>query len=289
MKRRVREVGMILLGNFVVAIATVFLILPNNILNGGTAGMAIAIEPILHLDKVMMTSVFTIGLYVLGALTLGKEFALKSLISTLCYPVFVTGLSWVAALYPPETFVMPQYVASIYSGVISGVGLGLVFRVNSSTGGVDVLALLLNKYVHLKMGASVIVVDALTVLLGTSTFGLVPSLIGIMSVYVVGIAIDKTVAFGSQPAKNVMVISEQYDLIRQRLMDEIDRGITLLDGRGGYTNQSRPVLMCVIQQKELNRVQSLITSIDEQAFIIVHDVHEVHGEGFTYLAGGGRV
>lgn len=289
MKRRVREVGMILLGNFVVAIATVFLILPNNILNGGTAGMAIAIEPILHLDKVMMTSVFTIGLYVLGALTLGKEFALKSLISTLCYPVFVTGLSWVAALYPPETFVMPQYVASIYSGVISGVGLGLVFRVNSSTGGVDVLALLLNKYVHLKMGASVIVVDALTVLLGTSTFGLVPSLIGIMSVYVVGIAIDKTVAFGSQPAKNVMVISEQYDLIRQRLMDEIDRGITLLDGRGGYTNQNRPVLMCVIQQKELNRVQSLITSIDEQAFIIVHDVHEVHGEGFTYLAGGGRV
>lgn len=289
MKQRVKELGMILLGNFVVAIATVFLILPNNILNGGTAGMAIAIEPILHLDKVMMTSVFTIGLYILGAITLGREFALKSLISTICYPIFVTSLSWVAALYPEQTFVMPQYVASIYSGVLSGIGLGLVFRVNSSTGGVDVLALLMNKYLHLKMGTSVIIVDALTVLLGISTFGLVPSLIGIMSVYVVGVAIDKTVAFGSQPAKNVMVISERYDLIRQRLLAEVDRGITLLEGRGGYTNQARPLLMCVVQQKELNHVQALITSIDEQAFIIVHDVHEVHGEGFTYLAGGGRV
>lgn len=161
----------------------------------------------------------TIGLFILGALLLGKQFQeMKSVISTIVYPVFVTGLSQVATMFPKDTFVMPAYVATIYAGVLVGIGLGLVFRVNSSTGGMDILALILHKYLKIPEGTSVMIVDGLTVLLGVVTHGLTPALIGIMSVFVCGVAIDKTVMLGMQSAKNVMII-DRWKQIRRILLE----------------------------------------------------------------------
>ena len=255
-KNRIHDLIMIILGNFVVACSVSFFILPNNILTGGVAGVAVALHPILPVDTVLMIDALTIGLFILGALLLGKQFAMKSVISTIVYPVFVTGLSKVATMFPKDTFVMPPYVATIYAGVIVGIGLGLVFRVNSSTGGMDILALILHKYFKIPEGTSVMIVDGLTVLLGVVTHGLTPALIGIMSVFVCGVAIDKTVMLGMQSA-------------------------TILDGSGGYTQAPKPVLMCVIKQKQYPLLESSVLKIDSKAFIIVNDVHQVHGAGFT--------
>lgn len=221
----------------------------------------------------------TIGLFILGAFLLGKQFAMKSVISTIVYPVFVTGLSQVATMFPKDTFVMPAYVATIYAGVLVGIGLGLVFRVNSSTGGMDILALILHKYLKIPEGTSVMIVDGLTVLLGVVTHGLTPALIGIMSVFVCGIAIDKTVMLGMQSAKNVMIISTEWKQIRRILLETVDRGVTILDGSGGYTQAPKPVLMCVIKQKQYPLLESSVLEIDPKAFIIVNDVHQVHGAG----------
>ena len=181
---------------------------------------------------------------------------MKSVISTIVYPVFVTGLSKVATMFPKDTFVMPPYVATIYAGVIVGIGLGLVFRVNSSTGGMDILALILHKYFKIPEGTSVMIVDGLTVLLGIVTHGLTP-------------------------AKNVMIISTEWKQIRRILLETVDRGVTILDGSGGYTQAPKPVLMCVIKQKQYPLLESSVLKIDSKAFIIVNDVHQVHGAGFT--------
>ena len=151
-KNRIHDLIMIILGNFVVACSVSFFILPNNILTGGVAGVAVALHPVLPIDTVLMIDGLTIGLFILGALLLGKQFAMKSVISTIVYPVFVTGLSQVATMFPKDTFVMPAYVATIYAGVLVGIGLGLVFRVNSSTGGMDILALVLHKYLKIPEG-----------------------------------------------------------------------------------------------------------------------------------------
>ena len=269
-KNKIHDLIMIILGNFVVACSVSFFILPNNILTGGVAGVAVALHPVLPIDTVLMIDGLTIGLFILGALLLGKQFAMKSVISTIVYPVFVTGLSQVATMFPKDTFVMPAYVATVYAGVLVGVGLGLVFRVNSSTGGMDILALILHKYLKIPEGTSVMIVDGLT-----------PALIGIMSVFVCGVAIDKTVMLGMQSAKNVMIISTEWKQIRRILLETVDRGVTILDGSGGYTQAPKPVLMCVIKQKQYPLLESSVLAIDPKAFIIVNDVHQVHGAGFT--------
>ena len=262
----------ILIGNFLVACGTTFFILPNNILNGGTAGVAVALKPLLHIDTVWMTNALTIGLYIVGAIFLGKRFAMRSLISTICYPIFIILLSKYADTLPRSTFIMPAYLASIYSGVLLGVGLGLVFRVEASTGGMDVPALILHKYTQLSSGDAVMIVDIATVALGIYTYGLVPALIGIMSVYISGAAINKTMTLRSQAAKNVMIISDFWQDINEVLLEEVDRGVTILKGQGGYTGSQRPVLMCVINQKQYPKLEQAVLHIDPHAFIIVNDV-----------------
>ncbi len=281
-KTKINGLFMILLGNFIVACSVSFFILPNDILTGGVAGVSVALKPIIPINPVIMIDILTVGLFVVGAFLLGKRFAMKSIISTICYPACITILSYIVTLFPKDTFVMPAYVATIYAGVVTGIGLGVVFRVGASTGGMDILALILHKYLKIPEGTSVMIVDSLTVLLGVLTYGLTPALIGIMSVFVCGVAIDKTVMLGMQSAKNVMIISNEWKQIRRVLLETVDRGVTILDGNGGYTQAMRPVLMCVIKQKQYPLLEASVLEIDPKAFIIVNDVHQVHGAGFTY-------
>ncbi|MBB5183383.1 YitT family protein [Catenisphaera adipataccumulans] len=272
-----RDVIRIVFGNFLVAVATWYFVIPNDILNGGTAGLAIALKPVLHTDTVLMNNLFTIVFFAIGALTLGRRFAARSLLSSISYPVMLTVLS--AVMQPAEE--MPMYIAAIYSGVLSGIGLGLVFRTDASTGGMDVPALILAKYTNMKSGDAIFLVDALVVLLGVFTYGIVPALIGIIAVYVTGAAVNRTVLLGAQPAKNVMIVSDDWQEIETTLMKKVNRGVTRLSAQGGYTKKERPVLMCVIRQKQYPQLEEQVRAIDPHAFIIVNDVHRVEGEGFS--------
>lgn len=283
--KHLKDLGMILLGNFVVAFGVSLFTLPNHILTGGVAGVSVALEPIFHIDTVLMINVLTISLFILGALLLGKEFALKSITSTICYPIFVTVLSSLVSKLPSDVYIMEPYLASIYSGVTTGIGLGIVFRANASTGGMDILALILNKFSRLPKGNCVMVIDSLTVLLGIYAHGLSAALIGVMSVFVSGQVINRTVVLGAQSAKNVLIISEQWAEIQKYLLETVDRGVTVLEGRGGYTDTNRPVLMCVIDQKQYPVLEKGVNEIDPKAFMIVTNVNEVHGSGFTYRQG----
>lgn len=283
--KHLKDLGMILLGNFVVAFGVSLFTLPNHILTGGVAGVSVALEPIFHIDTVLMINVLTVSLFILGALLLGKEFALKSITSTICYPIFVTVLSSLVSKLPSDVYIMEPYLASIYSGVTTGIGLGIVFRANASTGGMDILALILNKFSRLPKGNCVMVIDSLTVLLGIYAHGLSAALIGVMSVFVSGQVINRTVVMGAQSAKNVLIISEQWAEIQKYLLETVDRGVTVLEGRGGYTDTNRPVLMCVIDQKQYPVLEKGVNEIDPKAFMIVTNVNEVHGSGFTYRQG----
>lgn len=282
MVNKAKEIGFILAGNLIVACAVSFFVLPNNILTGGVSGVAVALQPIFHLEPVWVINVLTVSLYIIGALSLGRAFALKSLVSAICYPLFITLTSYIVSTFPSDTFIMEEYLASIYSGLLMGIGVGLVFRVNASTGGMDIPALMIHKYTRLSSGNSVMLIDGLTVLLGVFTYGLNAALVGVMSVFVSGQAINKTVMMGSQSAKNVMIISEKWNEIQTYLLDKMERGVTILNAKGGYTQSERPVLMCVISTKQYPLFERDITIIDPKAFIIVQEVHEVSGYGFTY-------
>ncbi|MBQ0064605.1 MAG: YitT family protein [Firmicutes bacterium] len=283
-KQKVLEIGMIILGNFLVAVSVAFFILPNDILSGGVAGVAVALKPVLAFDSILLINILTITLFVLGWILLGKKFAYRTLLSTICYTVFVNGLNIVVGRLPASTFTMDAYIASIYSGILSGIGLGLAFKAHASTGGMDIPALILHKYAHLKESDAVMLIDGLTIFLGFSTYGLNAALIGILSVFSSGYAINRTVMLGSQTSKNVMIVSSKEEEIRKYILEEVERGATILEGYGAYTMDRHPVLMCAISNKEYPHLEKDIKQIDEKVFMIVTDAYSVHGEGFTNVS-----
>ena len=284
-KNWIKDLILVLLGNLIIACEVAFIVLPNDLLDGGVAGLSVALQPLIPIDPVWMINGLTIGLFLLGLIFLGKAFALKTVVSAIAYPVFVTLLSSVAAQFPESTFVLPDYLAAVYAGVLAGFGLGLAFRANASTGGMDIPALILRKYAKIPSGQAVMIIDVLTVSLGIFPYGLQKALVGIITAFIAGQVINKTVLLGSQSAKNLMVISSKWDEIRDYLMNTLSRGVTVLSGKGGYTQQDRPVVMCVISRKEYPAVEQAINKIDPAAFMVVSDVNEIHGSGFTFEDG----
>lgn len=277
-KQLIRNVLFILAGNLLVALSVSFFILPGNILAGGTATLAMALSKFIPISTVTLINILTIALFFLGWLCLGNKFAAGSILSSVCYPVFLSALSSLDTEPFADT---DPLLLSLYSGLIMGAGLGLVFRAGASTGGMDVPALILHRYLHVKLDQAVLIVDFLTIMFGLYVYGLNAFLVGVLSVFASSYAINWMSTAGSQPAKNVMIISDKWDEIRAFILDKMDRGVTILSARGGWTSQDRPVLMCVILSKRYSVLEDKVNEIDPEAFIIVTDVHEVRGQGFT--------
>lgn len=278
-KELVSSIATIVFGNFVIAIGVTLFILPSNILSGGVAGIAVALQPIFHLPPTIVINALTISLYILGIAVLGKKFAFKTVISTIVYPLFITILSMVT-----QDIVITQnpLLASIYGGVCIGIGIGLVYRMGASTGGMDIPPLVINKYTKIPLPVLVMCIDGCTVILGASTYGIEAAMIGLISVWVCGQIIDKIITFGGHQAKNVMIISDKLEELMQEIYQNINRGATILEAQGGYTREPKPVIMMVIVKKQFPELNRIIAKIDPEAFVIVNDVNEVQGEGFTY-------
>ena len=269
---------MILVGNLLVGFSVSFFILPGNILSGGTATVAMVLGHFLPISQVNLINILTISLFILGWAVLGNRFALRSLISSLCYPIFISLFS---TLDTTAFSHVDPLLSALYAGLIMGFGLGLVFRVGGSTGGMDVPALILHRLSHVRLNTCVMVVDSLTILAGLYVYGLNSFLTGLLSIFAMSYAINWTSTAGSNAAKNVMIISDHWKEIRDFLLTQISRGVTILPATGAWTNQERPVLMCVMPSRRYSQVEDAINEIDSQAFIVVTDVHEVRGRGFT--------
>lgn len=172
-------------------------------------------------------------------------------------------------------------LASLYSGILSGVALGLVFRSHASTGGMDVFPLLMSKYLKIPTSKGLMIVDGLTVILGISTLGIHAVLIGLISVWSASYTIDKVLLFGSEKTKSIFIISHKLDIINRRIHLELDRGTTLIKAVGGYGKEKRDIIMCIITQQQYPDLKSLVLEEDESAFLIVQDANEIMGEGFS--------
>lgn len=282
-KELMQEAVWLLVGNLCLAIGVGWFILPNDVLTGGLAGVAIALEPLIHVTPELVINVLTVALFIVGACVLGKRFAAKTVVSTIAYPLFLSLFSWLANnVIAPDTFLMDKYLATIYGGALMGIGVGCVFRTGASTGGMDIPPLIINKYTHLPLPSLVLMIDALTVLFGAAVYGLQPALTGILSVWVSSFMINKTLTIGGQAAKNVMIISNKYKEIMDVIHDDLGRGTTVIEASGGYSEEKRPVVMVVITKKQLHDLQLLVAHIDKEAFVIVTDTNEVQGLGFTY-------
>ena len=279
MKRNLWNLGQILIGNFILALGVSCFVVPNNILSGGVAGVSIALEPLIpFISPNNMITLLTIVLFIFGGIFLGKGFFLKTLISTIVYPLFVYIISYFmqGALITENAL-----LASLYSGILSGAGVGIVFRTGASTGGMDIPALIIHKWTNIPLSTVVMVIDGLTVLLGITTHSLEAAMIGLISVWSCSYVIDWVLSYGGQKTKSIMIISDHYDELIGEIRNELDRSSTLLEAEGTYTREKKKVLLVVVENKQYPILNRLILSVDPNAFIIVQDAHEIQGNGFT--------
>lgn len=275
MKETLKSYILLALGNLLLAIAVVFFFIPNNVLSGGVAGVAIALVPFFQIDVEAMINIIIFATFVLGTLFLGKEFAIKTVASSLMYPIFIKLLNLVP--FSPN---LDPIIAALYGGALAGLGLGITFATGASTGGMDVPPLILNKFTGIRVSIWVMVVDALTVLLGMANYSINEVLIGFLSIFAASYVIDKVSIIGGQQARQVTIISDLYDEILNHLHDEIDRGSTLYKARGGYTRKDKEIIMTVVTRQQYYELEKKVLEIDSDAFLIVSNVTEVHGLGF---------
>ena len=275
------DILVILLGNACIAIAVAFFVIPNKLLVGGTAGIAVAINAFCGISEEIVINGLIYTLFVAGALVLGRDFFLKTITSTLVYPVLLTLAGDLYEVIPKEYITMDTLTSIICAGVLVGFGIGIVYRRNASTGGMDIIPLIINKYTGIPLHLLLLLVDGFTVLLGVIAYGLQASIYGVISVVLCSFVIDKTILLGAKQVKQVQIISQESESILAKILEDMDRGCTIVESRGGYTNEKRDMLMVVVPINQYQMLIDVVHSIDPSAFVIVSDINEIRGRGFT--------
>lgn len=284
-KKKIRktliDILVILIGNACIAIAVAFFVIPNKLLVGGTAGIAVAVNAFWAIPEEIVINVLIYTLFVAGALVLGRAFFLKTVTSTIVYPVLLTLANDLYEIIPKQYITMDTLTSIICAGVLVGFGIGIVYRRNASTGGMDIIPLIINKYTHIPLHILLMMVDCFTVLLGVIAYGLQAAIYGVISVVLCSFVIDKTILLGAKQTKQVQIISQKSDEILSKILEDLDRGCTILESRGGYTNEKRDMLMVVVPINQYQTLIDVVHALDDSAFVIVSDINEIRGRGFT--------
>ncbi|MBI1627536.1 YitT family protein [Bacillus safensis] len=262
----------ILIGSAIVAIGFNTLLLPNQIAAGGVSGISTIMQSF-GFEAAYVQWGLNIPLFIAGFYLLGGTFGVKTLVGSIFLPFMVFVTRHIA----PVTH--EALLAAIFGGVVIGIGIGLVFLGNGSTGGTALAAKIINKYTGLTLGTCLAMMDGMIVLAAMTVFGIEEGLYAVIGVFISSKTID-VVQAGFSHSKMAMIITGHEDEVRQAVFDQIDRGVTKISAVGGYTDHDRPILMCVVGQSQFTKLKQVVKAIDASAFVIVMDAKEVLGEGF---------
>ena len=274
----IEALGMII-GCILASIGLNMFFSPHTIAPGGLSGLSVVLSKISGLSVSMIMLMLGIPLVFFSIKILGKKDAIKTLIGMFLFCINLTSpLSQV-------TVTNDVLLAAITGAIILGLGLGIIFRVDGSTGGTDLIALMINKAVpSIPLSKCLVCIDGLVVISsGLVNKNLETGLYSAISLYVIVKMVDFIVA-GFDYSKSFMIISNEEEALRDAIVNDIKRGITIIDGKGGYSDSSKSVLIVVVSKKQEIQLKKLIKKIDKNAFIIVSDVHEVFGEGFSSIS-----
>lgn len=263
----------IIIGAAIVAVGFNVFLLPNEVASGGVSGISTILKGVFGWEPGFVQYAFNIPLFIAGVIFLGKQFGARSLAGTLTLPLFVIlTSSWEPATLNP-------LLGALFGGISVGVGLGIVFRGNASTGGTDLAAQIIAKYTGLTLGTSVMLIDGLIVLSAALVFDVEKGLYALIGLFVTTKTID-IIQLGFSQSKMVYIITNKQEEIRDAIYTEINRGVTKLPAVGGYTDAEKPILLVVVYQTEFSKLKHVIKAVDPTAFVIVSDAYEVLGEGF---------
>lgn len=275
---------MVLIGTFIMAIGIVVFISPLKLAPGGVYGVAIILHHLFNFPIGWSGLALDIPLLIIGTLWLGPQFGMKTIAGIFSLSGFITLWEHLYGYAPLIEDPSAYFILALFGGVLTGIGMGLIFKSRATSGGTDIIAMIISKYLkHVPLGTTLIIVDSFVVLLALAVFKdwTIP-LYSWVVIYVTGIVVDKVIS-GFASAKAVIIISDHYSDIRDRIIDDLNRGGTFLVGEGMYSNNEKRVIYTTVSRKQLPQLIWYIHEIDPQAFLSVLDASTTLGEGFQSL------
>ena len=269
----------ILVGLTCYAIGTALFVLPTDMIAAGTTGLALLAEHYWGISLSGFVAVFNVLMFLLGLIELGKEFALSTLIATFYYPF---ALDQAIRVVGDHVFTEDPMLCAVFAGLMIGFSLGIVIKAGASTGGMDIPPLVLKKRVGIPVSVSMYAFDFVILLTQLTFRDKEKILYGLIMVMIYTVVLDKVLMMGARQMQ-VKIVSGQYERISALIQEKLDRGVTLLYIEGGHSGQPSKAVLAVVSPRELARLNSLVTEVDENAFMIISQVGEVHGRGFTLM------
>ena len=269
LKRVIRDSLLVVLGNAVVAFGVAVFAVPSDLIVGGATGLSLIIEQFVSVNYATIVFGINMVMLIIGFLVLGKKFAAGTILSSFIFPFFL-------GLFEA----IPQFQHITNDILLSGVGLGIVFRLGYSTGGMDVPPIILNKKKGVSVALAINVLDIM-ILVGQVFFSSFEGILyGIITVFVSTFVLDQVIVMGEKNLQ-VLVISAEHEKIAEAIFNEIDRGCTFVNVTTGYFHHQQKAVLCVANNREYAKINDLVMEIDPAAFIIGTEIHSVKGRGFT--------
>ena len=267
----------IILENLIFALGIAVFVIPNGLILGGSTGLALSVQHFLGIDITITVAIINIVTFLAGLFILGKKFAATTLISTFIFPIF---LNYFKDIERFKNITSDLLLASIFTALLVGTGVGIVLRVGASTGGLDIPAIILNKKKGIPIAVVLYTID-ISILLSQMIFSNTEQILyGIIIVLITTMVINKVIVYGKNDFM-VTIISEKYLEISENIHNKIDRGTTFIDIQTGYKKNNQQAVMSVISKRELHSLNKLVQEIDPKAFIIINQVNQVKGRGFS--------
>lgn len=275
----IRDYALVVAGALVQAIGLRLFLVPAELASGGISGISQLIHKFTDWPIGLMVFIGNVPLFLLGWKMLGgRRFALRTLTAVASFSFFAEAVLWLP-FFPPNGLTYDLVLNSLYGAVVCGVGYGLVYRGQGTSGGSDILARILNRWRGVSMTQSYLMTDTLVMLAAGFVFGWEKALYAIISLYVSGLVVDSTLE-GAGTVRTAMIVTDRVEAVADRILHEMERGATLLHGTGAYTMDPRPVMYCVITRSEVQQLKTIVHEADPNAFMVIGVAHEALGEGF---------
>ena len=276
-RSKVTSLLLVLLGNIIYSFAIKLFLLPAELISCGTTGIGLVVEHFLHIPLSGFIFVFNMVMLTIGWLILGRKFAMTTLLSSLLYPIFLEILNQTLGdIYITDNLMLN----AIFAGIGLGGSLGIVIRAGASTGGMDIPPLVLKKFFGIPVPMTLWIFD-FTIMSAQMMFHEAEDLLyGVLLLITISITLNKVLTLGTRKTQ-VMIISNQHQAVRQAILSKVDRGVTILHGEGGFRGDQKEVILTIVSNSELPKIQRVAREIDPSCFMVVNEVNEVWGRGFS--------
>jgi len=273
----ITDVVLVLLGNAILAFGYAVFAIPTDLIVGGATGLALVFSRFIPVSYTAVVFIINMTMLVLGYWCLGKKFAVGTILSSFAYPFFLSFFESIPQLQNVSQDVL---LCTIYAGLFVGLGLGIVFRLGYSTGGMDVPPIILSRKTGISIATFINIFDIVILIAQVFFSSFEGILYGVITVFISNIVLDKVIILGEKNLQ-VLVISSKHDEIAEAIFNEIDRGCTFVNITTGYLHEQQKAVLCVANNRQYAQMNELVMRIDPTAFIIGSEIHSVKGRGFT--------